>query len=194
MANNPRPHTCLSDARHVPHDGRILDVTLHYFGCLAQSQQTEFYSGLSVKSKRRISAEIQRVRRARSFFEARPKSKAGVNLRKFKESLNDWRQLTNRRPPDWPMENEYEDSVDADMKAGMIFFKNSRPHTVPGVHNNFPNQKISIQDLLADNEQINPLMQPCGEDVIRYFHFPANNMIWVEVSSFLTYLEISYLC
>jgi len=198
MANNSRPHTCLTDASHVPHDDRIQDVTLHYFGCLAQSQQAEFYSRLSRKSKRRISAEVQRVRRTRSFFEARPESKAGVNLKKFKESLSDWRQLTYRRPPDQgvhlPLENEYEGSVDGDMKAAMIFFKNSRPYTAPGFHNNFPNQKISIQDLLADNEQINPLMQPCGEDVIRYFHFPANNMTWVEVSSFLPYLKTSYLC
>jgi hypothetical protein len=36
--------------------------------------------------------------------------------------------------------------------------------------------------LLCDEGEINPLMQPCGDDIIRYFHLPANNMIWVEVS------------
>jgi len=76
-----------------------------------------------------------------------------------------------------------DDSVDWDVKAAMIYFKDSRPYDVPDVDNCFPNQKISIKDLLADNEESNPLMQPCEDDMIRYFHLPANNMIWVEVST-----------
>lgn len=39
----------------------------------------------------------------------------------------------------------------------------------------FPLSKI----LLASDT--NPLTEPCKPDTIRYFHFPANNMHWIEV-------------
>lgn len=38
-----------------------------------------------------------------------------------------------------------------------------------------------VRDVLDKNKK-NPLMEPCEKDSIRYFHFPANNMLWVEVS------------
>ena len=44
----------------------------------------------------------------------------------------------------------------------------------------FPNQKIPAHDLL-DKVEDNPLREPCEPDVIRWFHFPTNNMHWVEV-------------
>ncbi|KAK8071235.1 hypothetical protein PG997_011438 [Apiospora hydei] len=44
---------------------------------------------------------------------------------------------------------------------------------------NFPNQKIPVHELLESTED-NPLMEPCPEDHIRYFHFPTNNMEWIE--------------
>jgi len=63
----------------------------------------------------------------------------------------------------------------------MIYFKNSRPYTVPGFENEFPNQKVSVKELLADDKGKNPLMRGVGEDEVRYFYFPANNMVWIEV-------------
>ena len=44
----------------------------------------------------------------------------------------------------------------------------------------FPNQKILMDEILNE-ENDNPLMEPCPENTIRYFHFPTNNMSWVEV-------------
>ena len=44
----------------------------------------------------------------------------------------------------------------------------------------FPNQKILMDEILNE-ENDNPLMEPCPENKIRYFHFPTNNMSWVEV-------------
>jgi hypothetical protein len=67
------------------------------------------------------------------------------------------------------------------LKASVIYFKGSRGFDVPGLQNSFPHQKITVQELLANDAKTNPLMQPCDDDVIRYFHFPANNMIWIEV-------------
>lgn len=46
----------------------------------------------------------------------------------------------------------------------------------------FPNQKIAMHKILEDTTN-NPLMEPCPENCIRYFHFPTNNMQWIEVSS-----------
>jgi hypothetical protein len=45
---------------------------------------------------------------------------------------------------------------------------------------NFPNQKIAVHQLLQHKED-NPLTRNEG-DCLRYFHFPANNMSWVEAS------------
>jgi hypothetical protein len=43
----------------------------------------------------------------------------------------------------------------------------------------FPNQKIPVHQLLRE-DQNNPLTKNEGH-YLRYFHFPANNMSWVEV-------------
>jgi hypothetical protein len=72
-------------------------------------------------------------------------------------------------------------------KARAIYFRKSdsgwKGHThhhdqfLPG---NFPNQKIPVHNLLEDLDK-NPLSEPCPADYLRYFHFPANNMRWIEV-------------
>jgi len=46
----------------------------------------------------------------------------------------------------------------------------------------FPNQKIPVHQLLQEKED-NPLTKNEG-DYLRYFHFPANNMSWIEVRAF----------
>lgn len=68
--------------------------------------------------------------------------------------------------------------------ASMIFFRDSKPYTDTQScpHEVFPNQKISIQNLIYDkNKDRNPLMRDCGNNEFRYFHIPGNNMEWVEV-------------
>jgi hypothetical protein len=37
-----------------------------------------------------------------------------------------------------------------------------------------------VHDVLYTKDN-NPLTEKCEKDTIRYFHFPANNMLWVEV-------------
>jgi hypothetical protein len=183
MLNHSLPHTCLSTDKH---DKRVLDVTLHYFGCLKVSERQSFYDGLPEKSRRRIRREEQRIDQVRSRLEFQPGTKAGAILREFKESMNEWRSVNGRvsfdaRQKLVPPYN-LDDGVDAEIKAPIMFFKDSRPYDIPGIENTFPNQKIAIKELLADERDTNPLMQPCDDNTIRYFHLPANNMIWVEVS------------
>jgi hypothetical protein len=50
----------------------------------------------------------------------------------------------------------------------------------PLCHGRFPNQKISIQQLLYNKEET-PLKRTKNKNQLRYFHLPANSMKWVEV-------------
>lgn len=182
MARRSAPGTCLSKD---PHHERIADARLHYFGCLNDSERQRFFNGLPKHSQRRIRTEELRIEQARARLEFAPDSKMGCKLKAFKEGVLEWRQLHGRRESNATamstMKMPSEKGIDADIKAPMIFFKDSQPYNIPGVANDFPHQKISIKKLLADKKDQNPLMQPCEENMVRYFHLPANNMIWVEV-------------
>lgn len=188
MRDRALPRTCLSK---TPHNDRVLDVTLHYFGCLKDSEKPAYFAGLPPKSKKRIQQEKRRIARQRAHYETQstsetgePISEAGATLKKFKESLQEyWKQHARCDPFEGqprPVDVVPDHGVDAEVKAAMIYFKDGRPYTVPGINNEFPNQKIPVKNLLAEEEG-NPLMKSYPENMIRYFHLPANNMIWVEV-------------
>ncbi|RYP42040.1 hypothetical protein DL767_000552 [Monosporascus sp. MG133] len=53
----------------------------------------------------------------------------------------------------------------------------------------YPNQKISMDDIL-NQEHENPLMERCPPNNIRYFHFPTNNMSWIETAIARYYKEM----
>lgn len=76
---------------------------------------------------------------------------------------------------------------DLDVSVNMMFFKNSSPQTLKEfLPEEFPEQNIPLNRLLYDEDpERNPLLRKCPEDTIRYFHVPANDMKWVEVSGFL---------
>lgn len=82
-------------------------------------------------------------------------------------------------------------------RASAIYFKRSDHGWQPDTHANphflpegkFPNQKIRVHDLLKDVEN-NPLSEPCEDGRMRYFHFPSNNMRWIEVCQVINLLEL----
>jgi hypothetical protein len=104
------------------------------------------------------------------------------------------------RVKDWNVEDEPEDDTikpkpenEYGFKACAIYFKKSDDGWQPDTHNHpkfkdgkFPNQKISVHDLIqpSSGAYMNPLSEPCGEDRLRYFHFPSNNMRWIEVGTY----------
>jgi len=48
----------------------------------------------------------------------------------------------------------------------------------------FPDQRVPVDDILSRDKakmKGNPLAAKCGKDELRYIHFPANNMSWIEV-------------
>jgi hypothetical protein len=179
-----RPQVCLSTEAH---DNHVVDITRHFFGCLRVSVRDKFFNTLPEKYQQRIRREENRIEQLRAKIESQPGTKAGAILREFQECIDDWRGLhpwmrvEPKQTPRTPF--SLDESIDSEIKAPMIFFKDSRPYDIPGVENTFPNQKIHLSKLLADDKYANPLMQPCDDNMIRYFHLPANNMTWVEVSS-----------
>lgn len=126
----------------------------------AESDEGEQYS-LSVARLRDFKDDIAQYRTAKCWPAA----------------TEPWQQ--RRRQPEAIDEDE---DVDAHVKAPVVFFRDSEPWDVPGLEGTFPNQKISVQDLLAEdsNPSRNPLMAACPEDAVRYIHLPANNMAWIE--------------
>ncbi|KUJ13404.1 uncharacterized protein LY89DRAFT_721425 [Mollisia scopiformis] len=93
----------------------------------------------------------------------------------------------------WKVDDELEDvnlrgdpEEEYGFKACAIYFKRSYDGWEPDTYKHpkfkdgkFPNQKISVHDLIQPSPD-NPLSQPCKDDQLRYFHFPSNNMRWIE--------------
>lgn len=102
------------------------------------------------------------------------------------------------RVKSWPVDDVIDESTIAPhleaeygFKACAIYFKKSdtgwdrhthkNGHLLPG---KFPNQKIPVHNILEKKEG-NPLSEKCPPNQLRYFHFPTNNMLWIEVCQFL---------
>lgn len=186
---SPRP-TCLGDNGQdlvtLEHGDRILDISLHYFGCLKASERASFFTRLPRESQKQIVEEARRIQRLRFSFEASTNSEARTIIKGFREGAKDW-YLYDRKLD--PSETQYSPpevgsgTVDEDVRASIISFENGRPYNIPGLNNEFPYQTISVAELLAEEPDANPLMRPCEGNKIQHFHLPANNMIWVEVNA-----------
>ena len=191
MAPPILPSTCLSDkpGHHVS------DPTVHFQGCLRGSKRRQFYESLPVEAQRRILRENERVTDLRRRLEtAQCDTTAAAQLRGFKSAMAQWCLATNRpatayapgpgfesrRPSGLSGYFGDEDQVNSHIKAPVMYFRDGQPIDVPSVPNHFPNQKVAMNQLLSHDEATNLVMQPCDDNVIRYFHLPANNMAWVE--------------
>ncbi|KAK1749788.1 magnesium transport protein cora [Echria macrotheca] len=183
-----RPATCISGK---PHDHHVSDVTIHYNGCLRASKRDKFFQSLSPESRARIIRDNEKIAELRHRLEtAQCDSTAAARLRTFKQAMTQWSAAVGRpyvsyafddsRRPSGMVGYASEDLVNEYIKAPVYCFQNGRPVDMPGVPGRFPSQKVTVADLLSDDETRNPLMQPVDDDVVRYFHLPANNMMWVE--------------
>lgn len=82
-------------------------------------------------------------------------------------------------------------------KAGFMYFKKKdessdfwEGYTHPSSkfgdynkNNKYPHQKLTMRETLGDDKE-SPLREAFEGDDLRYFHFPGNNMSWIEVSPF----------
>jgi len=178
MGDHDYPATCLSSFKH---GDDVRDVLLHYFGCLKETEREKYYDSLPEYKRDRIETERTRIREQRALFETEEETKNLVN--RFRLSLSNYfnnKPRPNHDPslnPTTPTkENAY------GMNAYALFFRDFEPYSDPSCFDKFPNQKLAVKDLVFnEDKEKNPLMRECGENEIRYFHLPGNNMEWVEV-------------
>ena len=179
------------------HKSSIEDDVLHYFGCLRFDERQAFFEGLNKADKLtlRIVEEEARIFKLREAFEADgSNTPRGKLLVRFKVTRNHWSRPTARSRsealPQAPTQVDRashqkleKNNIDLDdFNANLIYFKGARPYDHPDFPDEkFPNQKIPLRQLLKEDKEKNPLMRECEKDMIRYFHLPANNMVWVEV-------------
>jgi hypothetical protein len=66
----------------------------------------------------------------------------------------------------------------------MVLYEGSEPYTDPKYPQEWPDQKLPLEDLLhKKSEDLNPLARRWVDknNMIQWFHLPSNNMEWVEV-------------
>lgn len=184
----------------LTHGNSIEDGLLHFSGCMKFSERDAFLQTLPITSKLklRIAEEQVRIAKLRNVLEAEGlRTDTGKLLRSFKATLSQrlprrrsytHLNLPERDPAAHASLKSLEDEVMLDdLKANVMYFKKKsdqnhpEPYDHPDLGDKFPNQKVPLSLLLEDNSK-NPLMWKCEENMIRYFHIPANNMSWVEVS------------
>ncbi|KAK4182905.1 magnesium transport protein cora [Podospora australis] len=188
------PSTCLSD---VQHDHGVSDPAIHYNGCLRTPKRARFYASLPTESQQQITRVNNKTSGLRHRLEtSEHDSTAGACLSTFKDALTQWRAPTGRphgfhthnqstHSRSWASTRSFgfappDDIVNDHIKAPVMYLQNGHPVDTPRISSTFPQQKVTMADLLSKDETRNPIMQPCEEGTIRYFHLPANNMIWVE--------------
>ena len=190
MGDHDTPSTCLSSRKH---DRDVRDTYLHYSGCLRDNERQKYFDSLLPHQQQRVTTEAKRILELRALFDLDGETREITE--KFKSSLNAWRkarpghpQAEREKTPTWNanLGNKYIKPCKENgfgLSANMIFFKDSLPFDHELSPDKFPDQKISIEDLLYKKEDKikNPLMKKCEEDEIRWFHLPGNNMAWVEV-------------
>lgn len=181
---DPSLPTCLSSEGH---ESNIRDPVQHYFGCLRENDKEPFFQSLSETLKRAVEVEKERIIRRRSLFENLDGTEQLVGM--FRTSLVEFvyprrdRLRPNMISPLVPAaEGGKMSLLNLDIRSDVVYFKDSNPYTdlSPRFEGEFPNQTISLADLLTSDEA-SPLTWDCGSNMVRYFHLPANNMSWVEV-------------
>jgi hypothetical protein len=139
--------------------------------------------------QKQIEDEKQRIKDLRMLLDGDDDYKAPVV--RLRTSLEQWlRRPSATLEGRLPKENLPRKGNSFGLSAYMMLFedKNNKTggytgvtdETVPGI---FPNQKIPLEELLYNKTLAsNPLMRPCQDEMIRYFHLPRNNMEWIEVN------------
>ena len=207
-----RCQDCLTNGTSdLAQDSDIERSLLHFFGCLKFSEREAFLRNLPEddRLKARIRKEQARTATLRKIFEREGLTTTnGKLLKTFRHTLS--QRFPRRRGNSHLLTPEIRDSnksasniegmsnrvILSDLNANVVYFKKpaNGPHTHPYDHphleDTFPNQNIPLSLLLSTSEK-NPLTWRCEKDMIRWFHIPANNMLWVEVGRTTSCKEFS---
>lgn len=185
------------------------DGIIHYLGCLNLKDRDSFLDKIPRDDKLHagILKEKSRIAKFRERFENEgPRTEYGKLLASLKAAQTGWRRTQPTPRPRVPpptaatakargvgsqsdagsaLRDSQNDVLNLDdFKANVIYFKGKRPYDHPSFQESgvFPDQKVPLSLLLKQDIDNNPLMWKCEKDMIRYFHIPANNMSWMEVS------------
>lgn len=155
-----------------------------------------------------IKSEEERIRKIRERFKDKENSEKSYLLKNVSESRKTLIQhlskkvkkssLLNEQEAERSngLENEMNNPVNEkvkepidEFKAGVMYFERHEEgkwygeqcKDVNSSSGNFPNQKITMDTILSDTAESRKLFKRDGAR-IKYFHFPANHMEWIEVS------------
>jgi hypothetical protein len=157
-------------------------------------QRKPFFDSLPEHKQNRIKDEEERIMYLRLSFAHHADQKGLV--KRFETSLDEWRSVRGRteavRLQGCLPEEKLPSKKNAfGLSAYMMLFEDNRDDKAGGYTGvrdeafpeNFPNQKIPLKDLLyKKTPDSNPLVRPCKDGMLRYFHLPGNNMEWIEVN------------
>jgi hypothetical protein len=199
-----------SGAPGLTHDNDVEGELDHYFGCLKFSEREEFLHNLPEddRLKTRILKEQTRIARLRKIFnDEGSKTTNGKLFENFRQTLS--QRFPGRRSylhlpalevrggnKSRSKNGDIEDQVILnDLNSNVVYFKRMgdslypQPYDHPELDDTFPNQKVPLSLLLSQSDE-NPLTWKCEKEMIRYFHIPANNMPWIEVSPLQLYANV----
>jgi hypothetical protein len=138
-----------------------------------KKSHNEYFQSLSPEKREQIKDKEKRLGKQRSILEVQ-KSPESPNKAFSRQSTSSLDGASNVTKPS--KENGF------GFHAYAVFYKKSEPWNDDSCIDQFPNQKKPLKDLLYHKIKAeNPLMRDCDEDEIRWFHFPGNNMDWIEV-------------
>ncbi|KAF9766152.1 hypothetical protein IL306_001468 [Fusarium sp. DS 682] len=189
------PPRCLSAEFHSD----IRDHLVHYFGCLEFCDRKEYFKSLDEDKQDQVKRELRRIQYLRQVLgksegEKRLVGEYENSLRKWKEAIGsleqvkEWREGNGKPQGVQPFDpngdggggrSEILDySPDMDVNARVILFKDSEGFNgeESGLKGSFPNQKIQLETLLTQTTSNFLHKDNAKEEMVRYFHFPANNM------------------
>ena len=207
-----RPVTCLTRNFH----SFIKDPILHYSGCLDEGSRRSYLESLEEDEKALIQEAEQR--RDRILFNLRNEPEAKERIDALSGLMCEFRKLCRQKkqvdkaqksrsltytPVSHTLDStrpsiitsteaigsDVVGTLEDGFDSSVVYFKDGQPYSDPELPGEFPRQHISLSALLFKRGKSNPLMGQCKEGMIRWFHIPANNMQWVEVSSHRVYLS-----
>ncbi|KAH8679093.1 hypothetical protein BGZ60DRAFT_402512 [Tricladium varicosporioides] len=187
------------------------DGVTHFMGCVRSSDKASFRQNPNLghfypKLEQRIRDEEARIQEVREILEIQEiNSDKEKIFAKFRVTLETWVEENTNLPtrkfpaPKLPNTNseilkEREEAfLLQDLKVNAVYFRKTgngeNSYPAPYDHpdllpEKFPDQKIPLDQFLQNDSEHNPLMWKCNEDMIRYFHIPANNMEWEAISRY----------
>lgn len=189
--------TCLSAERHKPQD-----FILHYLGCEQYFQREEYLTSLSPDQIKQVEAKLRRIGYIRAALandvgEGRrliqclaTSMRRWRSTKDFEEGIHRVRELrtmhfalngnTQREVKATANRRHQADyNPDIDTNAYFMRFKDGKLVRIiddPRFHEQYPCHRISVDDLINNDGELedNPLIAP--DDTINYIHLPANNM------------------